>query len=116
MFVSLERWLRHNIRNDLNLIQGWAERIQQAEDSGPAELANKIVDRTNHLVAQADKEREIVNIITRSSSLAPLSVGTLVERQVNRCRERHPSAEIELTEVDDFGATAISELRGYSHI
>jgi PAS domain S-box-containing protein len=114
---NLGRWLRHNIRNDLTVIQGSAELIRNAEGPGREELTDQILAKADHLVTQADKQKDIIDIVTESPSLTQLSVRELVERQVNSCRERHPNAEIELGEMDDFRAettpllnSAIAEL------
>lgn len=105
------RWLRHNIRNDLNVIQGLAERIRQAEGSGREELADQILDKANHLVTQADKQKDIIDLVTESPALSQFSIRELVERQVSSCRKRHPNAEIELREMEDFRAETIPELK-----
>lgn len=68
------RVLRHNIRNDLTVINGYAELIRSQSEGQVVELAKGIDEKSNHLVSQAEKVRKIEQIITHDRTVTgPLS-------------------------------------------
>ncbi|MFB6102217.1 MAG: PAS domain S-box protein [Haloplanus sp.] len=106
-----EQWLRHNIRNETNVIRGIAENIRDGRVDDVEVSARRIVEHTTHVVDQADRERRIVELLTSPPESAALDVTALVRRQVQSGRERHPSADIEIIRADDVVVSAIPDLR-----
>jgi PAS domain S-box-containing protein len=110
----LDRVLRHNLRNDLNLIRGRAEMIDVAitdEDSLADEdslvneggLANgktiqqsaaQIVEASDDLLATTEKERAITEILTEDPRRRELDLGELIEHVARDASERYPDADI----------------------
>jgi PAS domain S-box-containing protein len=107
---ALEQWLRHNIRNDVNVIRGIAENIHERRVADVDEGARRIERYADHLLEQADRERRIVEILTTPADPSPLDLGALVERRVTALRERHPEIDIALTRVDPVVVTAIPDV------
>lgn len=87
------RLLRHDIRNDAQQIQGYAELV--AEDTGDERLAyvrdgaSRIVELTHLTRAFTDEES------APSTEARPLA--TLLETILETTRKRHPEAEIRIT-------------------
>ena len=69
------RVFRHNIRNDLTVINGYTDLIMEQADEEILELAEGITERSNHLQNQAEKVREIEQIITENRTVT----GSLAE-------------------------------------
>lgn len=63
------RVFRHNIRNDLTVIKGYAELIRKQHDGQVVELAKGIDEKSNHLVNQSEKVRKIEQIITQDRTI-----------------------------------------------
>ena len=107
---ALEQWLRHNIRNDMNVIRGTAENVREGRIEDVDEGVRRIERYADHLLEQADRERRIVEILTAPADPAPLDLAALVERRVAALRERYPDADIELVRADPVVVTAIPDV------
>jgi len=59
----INRVLRHNLRNELNLIAGYGDRIAGEADGAIAPIGAEIHDRAQDLAALGDKGREIQSAI-----------------------------------------------------
>jgi len=91
----LARILRHNIRNDLTIIQGYAREIQRNGNREAAASAQRIIDTCESLQATAEHAREIRQIVTRRDRRERLSLREVVERITAGARSEYPHAAIE---------------------
>lgn len=87
----IDRVLRHNLRNDLNIIQGSAEMI---DDAGPASDAEKIVETSEKLLRTASKWRRITSFLSSPPPNEAIDVVPIVETVVSRVESQHPDADI----------------------
>ncbi len=78
----LSRVFRHNIRNDLTVINGYAELIEEQSDGQIAEWAAGIRNKSDHLVNQAEKVRRIEGVISVDQT-APTSLRQTVQRAIS---------------------------------
>jgi len=92
--ASLDRLLRHNINNELNVIDGRADVLLDRADDDIAELARPIQESARRVLDQADKHREIVELLSAPSTLTTLNLATAVEGVVATIASKHPAAEI----------------------
>lgn len=110
----LSRVFRHNIRNDLNVIAGYAGFIKDASDREVAEWASTIEERSTKIVNQAKKageleavfsydetvERSILEYVTRVRDGATPGQFTGVTFQVDDVVvESHPRFDLALREL-----------------
>ncbi|WP_411968391.1 PAS domain S-box protein [Haloferax sp. YSSS75] len=87
----IDRVLRHNLRNDLNVIQGLAE----TAETSPTEFeAVKIVDTCQKLLRTASKWREITSFLSSQPKKEPLDVVPIVESVASRTQARHPQTDV----------------------
>jgi len=108
----LDTWLRHNIRNKINLIDGYAEDILRecgaAADRGTTrERARRIREVTRALVDQADREHQLIELLLDPPPRRTIDVETVVREEVRACRDRYPSAAVDLVRVEEFEASAM---------
>jgi PAS domain S-box-containing protein len=101
---ALEQWLRHNIRNDVNVIRGIAENIHQERIGDIDESVRCIERRADHLLEQADRERRIVEILTGPPDPVSVDLTDLIERRIADLCERYPAADIDIV---DAGANVV---------
>jgi len=106
----LEQWLRHNIRNDVNVIHGTAKDIRRGRVDDVTESAGRIERYADHLLEQADRQRRIVEILTTPPDSATVDLSNLVERAVCSLRTRYPAAEIELVRADPVVVSVMPDL------
>jgi len=90
----LARILRHNIRNDLNIIQGYAAQITDSDDPDAAQLATKIIERCHDLEATAEHAREMRQIVRSREERASVSLEEAVEEAVSMVQLEQPAATI----------------------
>ncbi|AKH96666.1 sensor histidine kinase [Halanaeroarchaeum sulfurireducens] len=102
----LERVLRHNINNDMNVIAGYAETIRD-DASGPmADYAETILTKSEALVDTADKEREITSHLLRTPTPERRDLRSTILQTVESARERYPGADITTDLPDPCVSTA----------
>jgi len=108
----LARVLRHNIRNEVNVIAGNAEMIQELSDDTDdiASMAGRIVDASDHLLAQADKQREIVQFLSAPSTTTTLELSAVVDDIVSHLEQQYPRADITIDIPADLVLRTLPEL------
>lgn len=92
----LARILRHNIRNELNIIQGYASQIVDTADGEIAAQAQKIIKRCYDLETTAEHAREMREIVRSREQRASVSLQQTVEQAVSMVQLENPAAEISL--------------------
>jgi PAS domain S-box-containing protein len=105
----LDTWLRHNIRNELNLIQGFAAGIEGGRGD-PGSAAGKIRAAADQLVQQADRQRRLIRLLRNPPEPMALDLGTLLERLVVDAHERYPDATVGIESTADAPVTVLPEI------
>ncbi|MFB6165825.1 MAG: PAS domain S-box protein [Haloarculaceae archaeon] len=96
-FAVVDRILRHNVRNDVAVVLGYAEYLLTAvDDEDLADAARRIVDHAEALARTAEKEREIVKTLSTDDDDACVDVAVELDRLTARIAERIPAATVEL--------------------
>ena len=97
----LNRLLRHNLRNDLNVILGLADQLTAALETGETEttaVGERLKQRAFDLVETTQRARELESVIDRSETATePVVVGDLVAEACETYCEEYPHAEINCT-------------------
>lgn len=93
----LNRVLRHNLRNEMNVVYGYADRIASGDESvDPEAVADRIRTKSMELVELGDKAREIDEILrARGEDGDTVAIETLLEWERNRVADEHPSVDVE---------------------
>jgi signal transduction histidine kinase len=108
------RLLRHNLRNDMTVIMGLAEDLSQGLSGEQAERAATIRDTAADVATLGEKARQMEATMHHGSSGAvPVEAAGLVQRCVERLRERYPAATVR-TDVPEaaWGRVPDEELLG----
>ena len=103
----LNRVLRHNLRNDMNAIQGFAEVIADRTEGEKAQMARQISKKAAELTALSEKARDFQTAVRNADPLAPRDVLADVEAVVAELRTEFPELEftIEADSSEDVMAT-----------
>jgi PAS domain S-box-containing protein len=96
----IDRVLRHNLRNDMNLIRGYAQMIQRSISDDVAAYAEQILSTSRDLLETADKERMLSSFLadpppSRRLDLVPVLVDT-----AGTIRSRHPDVDLAVSHPD----------------
>jgi PAS domain S-box-containing protein len=98
----LNRVLRHNLRNDITIVQGFAETLRRRVDGEKEEFANRIIQTSERLIGLSETARELEETIQRPPKMASKDIvrssSVLAHRSRNgirrhRCRPRPPSEQ-----------------------
>jgi len=98
----LFRVFRHNIRNDLNVIAGYAELIRKTSEGETAEWAAGLESKADKVVNQAEKVQHIEEVFSYDRTV-PWPVRTEIEQVLDDHRDRPEvtiTADIEDVDVD----------------
>jgi signal transduction histidine kinase len=105
----LDRVLRHNLRNVASVVRGHAEAII-VDEEGREGHAEKIVTANDELLALAEKERLITDLLQRDPSPNPVDVSGVVARATATVGERYPDATVTVDCPESVTALATDRL------
>ena len=92
----LNRVLRHNLRNDMSVILGYAGMLREVADGESAEEAYETIEqRVNELIALSESARQIEGIEGEATG-GPVDLAALVEERVELYRTAHERADFEV--------------------
>ncbi|MGM0592751.1 MAG: ATP-binding protein, partial [Halobacteriota archaeon] len=107
----INRVLRHNLRNDLNVIIGFAELIEQdVDDEEIAERATVVRSRATALARISDEAKVIEELTKGIDTVRDIDVATIVGEVADEYRASYPDATV-LTDVPDSVV-----VRGTTHL
>ncbi len=94
----LNRLLRHNLRNDLNVILGLADQLTRSLETNDPETAavgQRLKERSIELVETTRRARELESVIDRSETeTAPVAVDELIEDTCERIENAGYQAQL----------------------
>ncbi|KPN30079.1 sensory histidine kinase CreC [Halolamina pelagica] len=106
----MDNLLRHNLRNDLNVVLGQADLI--ADEVPDVSEHTAIIRRVGEqLLQSAEKEREIIDLLTEQQGRQRIDLREAVHESVETVRERHPDATVEVTAPEPAAVYGRPELR-----
>jgi signal transduction histidine kinase len=95
----LNRVLRHNVRNEMNVVYGQADRLADG-DGDPQETAAAIREKAEQLTDLANKARQIDGILDTSAD-EPTDLARVVEIERDRVESAYEDVAVEVTVPDD---------------
>ncbi|MFB6192519.1 MAG: MEDS domain-containing protein [Haloarculaceae archaeon] len=98
----VNRVLRHNIRNDLNIVLGNLERLRREHelDDDARSLLETIETVAENAVDRARKARHVEETM-EESTVEPIRLGPTIDAAVDRASDRYPGADISVTGTTD---------------
>jgi len=91
---ALSRILRHNIRNDLTVIQALAERIRDDTEGPPAEDARAILRKSEQLASTAEKAREMRELVATRDREPSVPLDAAITDAIDAVRRAFPGGDI----------------------
>ncbi|MCU4717501.1 sensor histidine kinase [Halapricum hydrolyticum] len=102
----LGRILRHNIRNALTVVQGQAELLRW-ERADAKDAVGTILERTDSLLRQAEKERALTELLRGSTESTARDIVRLAEIARVDVLETHPDATVSVDGTETATATVV---------
>ncbi|WP_253738669.1 PAS domain-containing sensor histidine kinase [Halohasta salina] len=91
--LVLDNLLRHNLRNDMNLITGAAALLEE-EHPDSADRTGLIRNTASELLESADKGRRITEMVTDGPDRTRVDLRATIDECVDRIRETYPQATV----------------------
>jgi len=107
----LSRVLRHNLRNDLQVIRMTAELIPDAPEEDVEDLVADIVRTSDDLAETGHKARRIERVLDSHGNVRPVDVSTIVSEVVEEIMAERPGASISVDTPETAIARSHVELR-----
>ncbi|QGN06056.1 PAS domain S-box protein [Halorhabdus sp. CBA1104] len=107
--TTLDRLLRHNIRNELNTILGRASMIKEAGDT-IEQQAEPIERAAERILEQAEKEREIIKLLRAVSTPQSIDLVTIVETVRDTLETAYPEATVAVETPESVTVQTIAEI------
>ena len=90
----LDRVLRHNFRNDMNVIRGRAEAIRSTTPETAAEHAVDIVAKSDELLELTEKQRRLTSLIRDDPVTKKTDLEELLEHSISTVTAEYPAATV----------------------
>ncbi|MFB6130898.1 MAG: MEDS domain-containing protein [Salinigranum sp.] len=86
--------LRHNLRNDMNVVLGHAELLAERGDDEGRRSAETILNVGRELVSLSEKARDIEAVLGEPAELVTVDVTSVVERRASAVSAREEKADV----------------------
>ncbi len=106
----IDRVLRHNLRNDMTIIGGFAEKLQASLSGELAEDAERIHLTSEQVNRMVDKQRKITKFLTDTPNKQMVDLTRVVAAVVTQQQQQYPGAEFRTDLLDTCTVTATTAL------
>lgn len=108
----MDRVLRHNLRNFMTGIRGYADLIKQHPDQSVTENADSIIKFSDRLLSISEKQRRITDVLSSEPIPRPIDAVSLIESTVDSMRSKYSNAHIDCQLPDEAYLIATNKLQG----
>lgn len=109
----LNSTLRHEVLNGVNVIRGWAERVDRNGSGRNDEAVEVIVDRCEDIADLIDDIRPMARTVTGRAAVRPTDLSAILADRVASIRATYPEATVTLDVPADVSVLANE---GLSHV
>jgi PAS domain S-box-containing protein len=95
-FEVLNRILRHDVRNDVGVVLGWAELLgERLDDEESLELLSRIQRTARDALHLTETGKDVIEVLSTEGQvpLEPVAVGNVLGDELAKHREMYPDAE-----------------------
>jgi PAS domain S-box-containing protein len=94
-FISvINRILRHNLRNKMSVIIGYAELLERDLADGRAQKATTIRETADRLIELSESAHQIEKSRKASLELEPMALSPILDRTVSKLERQYPEASV----------------------
>ncbi|MEF8894351.1 histidine kinase N-terminal 7TM domain-containing protein [Halodesulfurarchaeum sp.] len=90
----LNRILRHNVRNDMNVVRGHSTLLQEDDPDNLTKIGKTIEEKTNNLLTISEKAIELNKIFNSSSTVERVDLNAMVDEIVSPLVDQYPDTTI----------------------
>ena len=98
----INRIVSHDIKNDVNVISGWAGVLTDHTDPAAIEMVERIKNTSDHIAELAQIAKDFVDSIegTTDINLEAIDLGDTVDTEVSKLRSKHDTVSIAVDDID----------------
>lgn len=90
----LNRVLRHNVRNDMNVVRGLGNRLQEEDTDDLSAVGATLEEKADDLLSVSEKAIELDRIFDRRRRVEPVEIEAVVGETVSPLLEQFPRATV----------------------
>jgi signal transduction histidine kinase len=96
---ALNRVVRHDIRNDMTVILGWGEQLQDHVTEDGTDALNRVLRKSRHVIELTDIAGDFVESLTDegTAELEPIALHEVLEAELATVRDSHPDANFRVS-------------------
>jgi PAS domain S-box-containing protein len=106
----LSRVFRHNVKNDMNVIQGHAELIEQQGSNAVLSDAEKILEKSEKFVEMAENQHRITKLLTKNAETVDVDLAPTIREAVSDVQTQYPDATLQTDLDPDCQASTAREI------
>ncbi len=106
----LSRVFRHNIKNDMNVMQGYAEVIEQRGSNAVLSAAEKILKKSRGFVEMAENQHRITKLLTKNVDTVDVDLAPTISETVSEVQTQYPDATLQTDLDPDCQASTTREI------
>ncbi|KAB1187290.1 MULTISPECIES: PAS domain-containing sensor histidine kinase [Haloferax] len=105
---ALNRIIRHDIRNDMAVIVGWSELLEDHVDDAGRDILSRVLSTGRHTIEITEVARDLIETMSGGAvDTRPLSLSDTLDRELTVRREAFPTANIVVdSEIPDVAVRA----------
>lgn len=95
---ALNRVVRHDIRNDMAVVLGWAESLEDHVDAEGQAALERVIRSSQHVVELTETARAFVESLTdeTAADLKPVAVREILAAEISTAQDTYPDAHFEV--------------------
>lgn len=96
---TLNRVVRHDIRNDMTVILGWAESLENHIDPAGEDPLQRVLSKADNVIELTDILGDVVESVsgTGTAAVEPIDLTRILETELAAVRQSHSTAEIRVS-------------------
>ncbi|WP_254824934.1 sensor histidine kinase [Haloglomus halophilum] len=97
---ALNRVIRHDIRNDMAVILGWAETLQAHVTEEGEDALERVLHKSQHVIELTDVARDFVDSLSGGEivEVKPVALDDMLKAELEALRESYPEVNVHVPE------------------
>lgn len=106
----LSRVFRHNVKNDMNVLRGHAEVIEQQGPNTVLSNAEKILEKSRNFIQMAENQHRITKLLTKNVDTVDVDLAPTISETVSEVQTQYPDATLQMDLDPDCQASTTREI------
>lgn len=109
---ALNRVVRHDIRNDMAVVRGWAETLQDHVDAEGTEALDRVLRKSQHVIDLTESAREFTESLSGEGALEvkPIDLYPVLDSEIAAVRDSYPDATIDVPDEIPHASVQANEM------